>query len=88
MMYAKSFEIEHRLEALLSLIQEGTHSTPALAQALSVSIPTVSRCIQALRARGHTIRATRRGDSWAFVLDQEANIASGNSHGHTHARTT
>jgi biotin operon repressor len=84
-MYVRSLEIEQRLDLLLALVREGRHSTPALAQALSVSIPTVSRCIQALRARGHTIKATKRGDGWAFVLDEEADAR--NDHGHTHAGT-
>ena len=87
MMYVRSLEIEQRLDLLLALVREGRHSTPALAQALSVSIPTVSRCIQALRARGYTIKAAKRGDGWAFVLDGETDAGSRNNHGHTHAGT-
>jgi len=87
MMYVRSLEIEQRLDTLLALVREGRHSTPALAQVLGVSIATVSRCIQALRVRGHAIKATKRGDGWAFVLDDEATAGSRNSHGHTHAGT-
>lgn len=86
-MYLRSLEIEQRLDSLLSLVREGRYSTPALARALGVSIPTVSRCIQALRARGHTIKAVNRGDSWAFVIDGDAASGSRNKHGHTHAGT-
>lgn len=87
MMYVKSLEIEHRLESLLSLVREGKHSTPALAKALKVSIPTVSRCIQALRARGYSIRAINLGDCWAFVLDEDSPADSRTKNGHPHART-
>ena len=87
MVYVKSLEIEHRLDSLLLLVREGKHSTPALARTLSVSIPTVSRCIQALRARGHSIRATKRGDGWAFILEEDPTAGSRNNHGHTHSRT-
>ncbi len=69
MLYTRSLEIERRLSALLGLVGSGRHSTPSLAKALGVSVPTVSRCISALRARGHNIRAIKRSEGWAFVLD-------------------
>lgn len=68
MLYRRSFEIEQRLETALRLIRTGRFSTPKLAAELHVSIPTVSRYVTALRARGHDIRASRDGDSWRFVL--------------------
>ncbi len=72
MLYQQAFEIEQRLNATLQLIRTGRYSTPKLAQALRVSIPTVSRCVQALRERGHDIRAARRADGWSYVLVRKA----------------
>jgi biotin operon repressor len=71
MLYHRSFEIEQRLDIALRLIRMGRFSTPKLAEQLSVSIPTVSRCVTALRARGHPIRAERKAGSWRYVLASE-----------------
>jgi Mn-dependent DtxR family transcriptional regulator len=68
MPYQRSLEIEQRLQAVLLLIRSGTYSTPMLAKRLGVSIPTVSRHVTALRARGHRIRSERRGERWRYVL--------------------
>jgi predicted DNA-binding transcriptional regulator YafY len=68
MLYRRSLEIEQRLDAAIRLIRTGRFSTPKLAEELHVSIPTVSRYVTALRARGHDIRAERRRDTWRFVL--------------------
>jgi biotin operon repressor len=87
MIYARSLEIEQRLENLLALIREGCHSTPTLAKVLNVSIPTISRSINALRSRGHAIRSVKRGDGWAFVLDGRGGKKR-NSRGHPHSRAT
>ena len=51
MLYQRSRQIEDRLDALLALIQSGRYSTPTLADTLHISIPTVSRGIDALRSR-------------------------------------
>lgn len=67
MRYQKSFEIELRLAEALRLIQTGCYSTPLLAEALGVSIPTVSRYVTALRQRGHDIRAERHNDGWRYT---------------------
>jgi biotin operon repressor len=74
MLYQRSFAIERRLDQTLNLIRAGKHSTPSLAEALMVSIPTASRCITALRARGHDIRSVRGSDGWHYSLipDNEA----------------
>ena len=72
MLYQRSLEIETRLDTALRLIQAGEYSTPALARALGVSIPTVSRCVTALRNRGHTIRAERDGNAWRYILESKA----------------
>lgn len=68
MRYQRSLEIENRLHAVLDLIETGEYSTPGLAAALGVSIPTISRCVEALRDRGHDIRAVRNADGWRYVL--------------------
>ncbi len=68
MLYARSLEIEKRLDHVLRLIRTGRYSTPKLAEEVSVSIPTISRCVTALRERGHDIRAEKHGNGWRYVL--------------------
>lgn len=68
MIYQRSQEIEHRLSRVLGLIRTGRYSTPKLAVEVGVSIPTVSRCVTALRERGHDIRAEKHADGWRYVL--------------------
>lgn len=68
MRYQRSLAIERRLKAVLSFVQSGRYSTPAIADRLRVSVPTVSRDVTALRERGHNIRAVRQGDTWCFIL--------------------
>ena len=68
MPYQQSQAIEHRLSAVLQLIRTGRYSTPDLADELEVSIPTISRCVTALRERGHTIRAEKQSAGWRYVL--------------------
>jgi len=68
MLYQRSLEIENRLDAVLRLIRTGQYSTPRLARDLGVSIPTVSRCVTALRERGHDIRAEKHAAGWRYVL--------------------
>lgn len=68
MLYRRSREIEQRLDNVLSLIRSGNYSTPALAEAVGVSIPTVSRIVAALRERGHDIQAERKDGGWRYVL--------------------
>jgi biotin operon repressor len=72
MLYRQSLEIEQRLDAALRLIRTGRFSTPQLAKKLHVSIPTVSRCVLALRHRGHDIQAKREGDTWRYILARSA----------------
>jgi len=43
-------------------------ATPALAENLGVSIPRSSRCVQALRERGHDIKAEKHGSSSRYTL--------------------
>lgn len=68
MPFERSMEIERRLEEILRLIRTGRFSTPMLAEEVGVSIPTISRCVTALRERGHDIRAEKIKDGWAYRL--------------------
>jgi biotin operon repressor len=68
MLYQRSLEIEHRLDAVLQLIQTGNYSTPMLAKEIGVSIPTISRCVTALRGRGHPIQAEKFESGWRYFL--------------------
>jgi predicted DNA-binding transcriptional regulator YafY len=68
MLYQRSMNIERRLAAVLDLIRTSGYSAPRLAEAVGVSIPTVSRDLRALRERGHDIRAEKSVDGWRYVL--------------------
>lgn len=68
MRYQRSLEIENRLESVLNLIQTGGFSTRGLAEEVGVSIPTISRSVEALRERGYDIQAVRTTDGWRYVL--------------------
>ena len=76
MPFERSLEIERRLDEVLRLIRTGRFSTPELAEELGVSIPTISRCVTALRLRGHDIRAEKHEDGWAYRLLAEPATAS------------
>jgi hypothetical protein len=78
--YRRSQEIERRLEEVLRLIRIGGYATPALAKALDVSIPTVSRCVTALRERGHDTRAEKRSDGWQYILYESADRGAVDKH--------
>lgn len=69
-MYTKSQQIEERFAKLLHLIQEEPHSTSTLAAALSLSRPTIARCLLVLRQRGHVIRACKESAGWRYKLCQ------------------
>lgn len=68
MPFERSLEIERRLDAVLRLIRTGRFSTPMLAEELGVSIPTISRCVTALRVRGYEIHSLRGTEGWFYVL--------------------
>ncbi len=57
MHYQRSLEIEQRLDTVLELIRSGDYSTLSLVKQIGVSIPTISRTVEALRERGHDIRS-------------------------------
>jgi predicted nucleotidyltransferase/biotin operon repressor len=68
MPFERSLEIESRLDEILRLIRTGRFSTPMLAEEVGVSIPTISRCVTALRQRGYKIKAQRQAREWRYVL--------------------
>ena len=68
MLYQRSLDIEQRLRLVLELIGTGEYSTPTLAEKAGVSIPTISRDVQALRERGHEIQSEKRSGGWRYVL--------------------
>ncbi len=68
MLYARSLEIEQRLDHVLRLIRTGRYSTPKLAEEIGVSVPTISRCVTALRERGNDIRAEKQRNGWHYLL--------------------
>lgn len=69
MRYQLALEIRERIEEVLRLIRTGEYSTPALAKAVGVSIPTISRIVAALREQGHDIQAERTSRGWRYVID-------------------
>jgi biotin operon repressor len=71
MPFERSLEIEQRLDTVLRLIRTGRYSTPALAETVGVSIPTISRIVAALRDRGHDIQSERTSKGWRYVLAQK-----------------
>lgn len=71
MFYERSRRVERRLRELIGLLRAGGSSTPTLAERLGVSVPTVSRCLAALRERGYTIRPVRRPHQWVYELVSE-----------------
>lgn len=74
MRYQLALEIHERIEEVLRLIKTGEFSTPALAEAVGVSIPTISRIVATLRERGHNIHAERTSKGWRYVLQLNTQI--------------
>jgi biotin operon repressor len=68
MPFERSLEIERRLDDVLRLIRTGRYSTPMLSEKVGVSIPTISRCVTALRDRGYDIQSARDTEGWFYVL--------------------
>lgn len=81
MLYARSLEIEQRLDHVLRLIKTGRYSTPMLAEEVGVSIPTISRCVCALRERGQDIRSEKHGSGWHYVFVRPPKVPAHNSSG-------
>jgi transposase len=77
MRYQQSIAIHERIEEVRRLIETGEYSTPALAEKVGVSIPTISRILAALRELGHDIRSEKRADGWAYRLHaRQAKVSS------------
>lgn len=76
MPYERSRALEKRLQDLLGLLRNGRYSAPTLARELKVSQPTISRCLTALRKRGHAIRAVKDGIGWSYRLASDRNYGS------------
>lgn len=68
MRYQLASEIHERIEKVLRLIKTGEYSTPTLAEAVGVSIPTISRIVAALRERGFDIRAEKGTNGWHYRI--------------------
>ncbi len=75
MPFERSLEIERRLDRVLRLIGTGRFSTPMLAEEVGVSIPTISRCVTALRVRGYDIHSLRGTNGWFYVLKTKQKAA-------------
>jgi len=75
MPFERSQEIERRLDEVLRLIRTWRYSTPLLAEEVGVSVPTISRCVTALRARGYNIHSLRGTNGWCYVLKTEHEAA-------------
>lgn len=82
MRYQQTIEIHERIETVRRLIEAGEYSTPALAETVGVSIPTISRIVAALREQGHDIRAERRDGCWRYVfVSDKLSKSAGNAKG-------
>ncbi len=75
MAYRQSQEIEMRLRKMLRLMRTGRYSTRLLAEELGVSIPTISRCIGALRSRGYEIQPVKTGRHWCYVIPRSNRVS-------------
>jgi biotin operon repressor len=80
MPFERSLEIERRLDDVLRLIRTGRYSTPMLAEEVGVSIPTISRCVMALRERGHDILAEKHGGGWRYVVIEKQELPKKRAH--------
>jgi biotin operon repressor len=81
MPYERSQALEKRLQQLLGLLRRGRQSAESLAAALEISQPTVSRCLAALRKRGHSIKAVKDERGWAYRLGSSDGGSSRNAKG-------
>lgn len=69
MQYQQAHDIEQRLDQVLRLIAAGEYSTSELATLIGVSVPTMSRCIRALRDRGYDVVSTKTSAGWSYTLN-------------------
>ena len=68
MLYQRSLEIEQRLDG--SALPDSRRRTfdAQLSSRTQTRIPTISRCVAALRERGHDIRAEKHDGGWRYVV--------------------
>jgi hypothetical protein len=76
MRYQLALEIHERIGEVLRLIKTGEYSTPGLAEAVGVSIPTISRIVAVLREHGHEIQAERTPKGWRYKVTKSARLTS------------
>lgn len=69
MRYQLALDIHDRIEEVLRLIKTGEYSTPALAAAVGVSVPTISRIVAILRKQGHSIHSVRTSKGWRYIFN-------------------
>jgi hypothetical protein len=77
MRYQLALVIHDRIEEVLRLIRTGEYSTPALAEAVGISIPTISRIVAALWERGYDNQAKLQGSGRRYFLVDLAPAANG-----------
>lgn len=82
MRYQQAIEIHERIETVLRLIETGDYSTPALADEVGVSIPTISRIVAALREQGHEIHSERTSKGWRYTIQSTPNRRQANAGSH------
>jgi predicted DNA-binding transcriptional regulator YafY len=73
----RSLIIDRRSQIVLALVQSERFSTPGLARELRVSIPTISRCVEALRESVHDIRAVRGDEGRRYVMAPKPELGTG-----------
>ena len=72
MRYDRSVAISKRPAALYVLIGAGSYSSPALANELDVSQPTMNRDMLFFKRQGFSIDAIKLADGWAYQLTHES----------------
>jgi biotin operon repressor len=77
MPYERSQAHEERLSLLLQLLQNSAPSSKTLAHSLDVSLPTLSRCLKALRQRGYAIKAVKHESGWSYRLTSSKSSSTG-----------
>ncbi len=74
MPYERALQIEQRFQQAIKLITQNSHNARQLAEALSVSRPTVQRIVAELKRRGYVIRAVRDEHGWRYELGSKPHL--------------
>ena len=72
--YDRSVAISKKPPALYVLMGAGSFSSPALANELDVSQPTMNRDMLFFKRQGFSIAATKPADGWAYQLTHKSDI--------------